>query len=186
MKSMEKSQKGCCSVSWKKQQRKLLRISFACLSYFLMCQADHFLLTLSKGGRNLQIRPRNGENTKHDFEEIRPARFLPPHSLHPFSPNICQSAEKGDFATHQWTNFPRGLFLIISLIRLLSGGRLSQRPQMVSAQKKGQTVLLRNSEWIHTLLAKLYILMGNIVCEEKLSQKSCMWGNIRCYWLKLE
>ena len=59
-----------------------------------MCQANHFLLTLSKGGRNLQIRARNGQNTKHDFEEIRPAQFLPPHSLQPFSPNIGQSSKK--------------------------------------------------------------------------------------------
>ena len=67
-------------------------ISFACLSHFLMCQVNHFLLTLVRGGRNLQIRTRNGENTKHDFEEIRPAaQFLPPYSSQQFSPNIGQS-----------------------------------------------------------------------------------------------
>ena len=66
-------------------------ISFACLSHFLMCQVNHFLLTLVRGGRNLQIRTRNGENTKHDFEEIRPAaQFLPPYSSQQFSPNIGQ------------------------------------------------------------------------------------------------
>ena len=66
------------------------------LSYFLfsaqpffyvplfMCQVNHFPLTLSNGGRNLQIRRRNGENTKHDFREVRPAQIRPPHSLRQF------------------------------------------------------------------------------------------------------
>ena len=49
-----------------------------------MCQVNHFPLTLSNGGRNLQIRRRNGENTKHDFREVRPAQIRPPHSLRQF------------------------------------------------------------------------------------------------------
>ena len=77
------------AVSWKYSKISVEYIppkrspftSFACLSHFLMCQVNHFLLTLVRGGRNLQIRTRNGENTKHDFEEIRPAaQFLPPYS----------------------------------------------------------------------------------------------------------
>ena len=106
------------AVSWKYSKISVEYIppkrspftSFACLSHFLMCQVNHFLLTLSKGGRNLQIRTRNGENTKHDFEEIRPAQFLPPHSLHPFSPNIGQSSEKGWFCNPPVEKFPRESF----------------------------------------------------------------------------
>ena len=66
----------------------IIIFSFQCPAFLhvplFMCQVNHFPLTLSNGGRNLQIRRRNGENTKHDFREVRPAQIRPPHSLRQF------------------------------------------------------------------------------------------------------
>ena len=72
----------------KRMWSSIIIFSFQCPAFLhvplFMCQVNHFPLTLSNGGRNLQIRRRNGENTKHDFREVRPAQIRPPHSLRQF------------------------------------------------------------------------------------------------------
>ena len=67
---------------------------------------------------------------------------------------------------NQFSNWPSYCWEIVT--NATDGVRIEQKSCLVEK--------FRTNAIIHTLLVKLHTLMGNILCEEKLSRKCCMRG----------